>query len=113
MSSPNQFTFEVLGTPVVNFDATSDFITDAIEFCFLYVWSLKIDGTTLDGTPTITIEVSNDGTNWIAYKNDSTDSPVPGAWFDNIMPFLFTRINYKANDNTTGTVTFNLTTKDK
>jgi len=112
MSEKHEKKFEVLGVPVTNFDATSDFITDVITIDANWVWSFQssVSGI-VGGPPTLTIEVSIDGTNFFPYNINTTDVAIPGILFEDISPFEFIRINYSSNVTTAGTVTFDFTVK--
>jgi len=111
MSKPIKINFSVGGTPVVNYDGTSDFTTDTQEVCFNHVWSFQVEDNTTGGNPNYTIEVSNDGSTWTSYFNNAENIPLDESYEDNRLAFLYMRIVYNATGVSSGTVTFNLVLK--
>lgn len=78
------------------------------EVCKSYVWNIEVCLNNLTPgaeDPVITVEYSNDGVKWHQWNScatNQTDDSV--AFFDNILPFLYIRVNYQPNGATTGTV---------
>ncbi len=96
----------------VTHDASVSAVSNSLRACYKYQWSLYpiyLGLTSLDGT--YTIEVSNDNLNWFDYNNLSTDVNIVDAVDDNHLAWIYIRVVYTANTETTGTVEFNLTTK--
>jgi hypothetical protein len=95
-------------------DATLSETSQSLSNCFKYDWSLApIQSGLTTTTPTYTIEVSNDNTNWFEYNNLSTDVLIEDAVDDNHLAWIYIRIVYDAKTESTGTIEFELTQKQK
>ena len=109
MSKPIKINFEF--TDGHSHDASVSEISDAIEICYNYNWSLAPNAIGLDADPTYTIEVSNNNIDWASYETPTLDAAIDQPFDDIHFAWLFVRINYNAVANTTGTVEFNLVFK--
>ena len=95
-------------------DASVSETSESLKSWYKYEWSLAPIITGLSGaTPTYTIEVSNDNVNWFEYNNLSTDVSIVDAVDDNHLAWIFMRIVYDKGTESTGTVEFELTQKQK
>ena len=65
----------------------------------------------LDATPTYTIEVSNNNVDFFPYDTPVVDALIGQAFDDTHLDWLYIRINYDAQTNTTGIVEFPLILK--
>tara|TARA_R100000655_G_scaffold32644_1_gene64551 strand:+ start:1321 stop:1653 length:333 start_codon:yes stop_codon:yes gene_type:complete len=92
-------------------DASVSEISDAIEICYNYNWSLAPNSIGLDADPTYTIEVSNNNIDWSAYEDPTVDAAIDQGFDDIHFAWLYVRVNYNAVANTTGTVEFKLVFK--
>lgn len=95
-------------------DASVSETSDSVQSCYKYEWAVApiTSGlTSADGT--WTIEVSNDDVNWFEYNNLSTGVAIVDAVDDNHLAWIYMRIVYDAVTETTGTVSFELTQKQK
>lgn len=90
--------------------ATSDFDSSSINLSnFDGKWTLTVVRSASDGAPTVTIEASNDDTNWFEYKPESTGVDVTnGELFmdDEFLP-RYMRVAF-TSASATGTVTIKL-----
>jgi hypothetical protein len=100
--------FEVGGNKVVDYDATSDFTTDSINFFHSHDWSVDISENGTDGNPTFTIQSSNDNSKWYDYDKNATIVKIEDAFGWHYYEFKYMRIVYVATGVTTGTITINL-----
>ncbi len=95
-----------------NIDATASFTSEAVQRSRSYDWSLILIPTGLDADYKITLEVSDDGVNYAAYKLDGQliDHTKSCPIFDSILIGDFFRFKYDPNGNSTGTIsaTFNI-----
>jgi len=95
-------------------DATVSETTQSISSCYKYEWSLTPIKTGMtELTSTYTIEVSNDDVNWFEYNNLSTDVSIIDAVDDTHLAWIYIRIVYDAKTESTGTIEFELTQKQK
>jgi len=92
-------------------DASISEASESLELCFNSGWSLTPVSSGLGGSPTYTLEVSNDNTNWFSYEEASEDVSIEDGLDDTHQAFLYARINYDAFNNNTGTVSFQYTIK--
>lgn len=97
-------------TKVIDYDATSDFITDAIEFPESTRWSLNVQdyANLTPGTPTITILHSNDEFGeFVPYDDLAIDVditlPQDRSIYDDIFPSRFMKVQFKSGSST-GTI---------
>ena len=99
------------GTPVTAYAATTNFVTDGIEFNFKHPWSFQatIAGETL--IPKFTIECSNNNVDYVPYDAAMTDINIPALRHDKEFAPQWFRVSFDANGNTTGTTTFDLNLK--
>ena len=95
-------------------DATVSETSQSIRSCYKYEWSLAPIKTGLTNfSPTYTIEVSNDDLNWFEYNNLSTGVNIVNAVDDNHLAWVYMRVVYNAQTETTGTIEFELTQKQQ
>lgn len=98
--------FKVSGVDVDNFDASSDFNTDAISLGSVSTkWAIKFENNTSGGGPTYTIEYSMDGTNFHQLEG-AINLPIDKGILKSFQAVPFTRVVYTANA-ATGTLTLN------
>lgn len=109
MSKPIKIEFEFSGG--VLHDASLTETSIAYEMCFNTGWSLIPVFSSLDADPTWTLEVSNDNTTFYPYEDVNKDAAIDQGFCDTHTTFLYWRINYNADTNTTGTVSFQLILK--
>jgi hypothetical protein len=95
-------------------DASISEISEALLSCYKYEWSLfPVTSGLSSSDGTYTIEVSNDNLNWFDYNNLSTDVSIEDAVDDIHLAWIYMRVVYSANTESSGTIEFNLTTKQK
>lgn len=111
MSAPIKKIFQFAdGSP---HDASVTELSLALEFCLKYEWSIVPKAVGLDQAPVYTIEVSDDDINWFPYEDRTVDAAIDQPFDDDHLAWTFMRINYDAKTNTTGTVEFCITLKQK
>jgi len=106
-----QYNLSVSSTPVVAYDGTLDFTTDSFEMCFNHYWSFSVTDNTVGGTPTYTIEASNDNVQWYEYNLNSSLVDLADGVDDNHFAWRYFRVVYVSNAVTSGDVTFYLSLK--
>ncbi|GAG46875.1 unnamed protein product [marine sediment metagenome] len=111
MSGIIQYNLAVSGTPVVGYDGTGDFTTDAFRLCFNHAWAFSVTDSTTGGSPDYTIEVSNDDVQWYEYNSDSTNVSLDDGVDDTHMVWKYFRVVYDSTGVGSGTVTFWLSLK--
>ena len=104
------FTFTTDGT---SHDVTVSEASELLESCSNYVWNVSPSVTGLSGSPTYTIEVSNDGTTWFEYATEFTGVDIDDAVEDTQLSFKYMRVNHIAGTSTAGVVTYTLTQKQR
>lgn len=104
--------FKIAGVPAIGVDATSDFTTDAYQFCNSHDWSVSLNDNGLAGNPppTFTIEVSNNGVKWYDWDSLSTGVEIDDSPDADYMSYKYMRVVYSANGNSAGTVDVELDT---
>lgn len=108
MAKKSSYNFYISSTKAVSYSGASDFNTDSLnlsDFNGSYVLYLNSDHTT--GTPTISMEVSNDGSSWFEYTGETTDIAIPIAISDDEFLPKYLRLAYTANSSD-GDITFKL-----
>ncbi len=95
----------------INHDASVSEISEVQTICFAHFWSLVPGYSGLDADPLYTIEVSNDNILFNPYSPLTEDAAIDQGFDDTHTNFIYWRINYKANGNTTGNVKFELILK--
>lgn len=95
---------------IVTYTATSDFNTLGVDLSeFDGAWSLQVTRSATDGAPTVTIQCSNDNSNWEDYKESAgTDVTTGEIFLDDEFKLKYLRVQYYAGSGT-GTVTMKLT----
>ena len=98
--------FRVSGAAVDSYSGGSDFQTDALDLSkYSRAWVVYLESTHTIGAPTVTIEVSEDGNNWLNYVDDATNIVIPCGIGESRFYPKFMRLNYTANSSN-GNVTF-------
>lgn len=94
-------------------DASVSEISESQLVCFDHGWALSPEFDSLDGNPTYSIEVANVDTpsEFGAYDTPTLDAAIDQPFDDDHLLWQYIRINYKAVDNTTGTVKFEMNLK--
>lgn len=106
---------EVSNTAVTAYSAATTFTTDSIEFTSSYNWCLQITLSGTDANPLITIERSNNDTNWDDYSTpdtseiEMTESSI--SFEDTKMTCRYLRVHFNDNGITTGNVSMKLILK--
>ena len=95
----------ISGVDIDTHDASVGFTSDAVEFTTTKSWAVQItDYNITPGTPTLSLEVSLDGSTWSEYKSLSTDIDITDTAnrviFDEIMPFKYLRAVYVSGGST-------------
>lgn len=112
MNTPIQTKFE-FNDGIVH-DASISGTSEAIRSCYKYEWSIApITAGLTSAKGEYTIEVSNDNVNWFEYNNLSTDVSIEDAVDDIHFAWIYIRLVYDAKTESTGTVQFELTQKQK
>lgn len=114
--STGEKNIQLLVDGVFGIDATTTTTTDALDFGRSYKWSVIAKKFGCDGNPVITIEGSNNGSDWInPYFDKDTNAPIEielneivNTAFDDIFPFSYFRVRTEQGTNTTGTVELTL-----
>lgn len=109
MSSPIKIEFS-FGDGTTH-DASLTETSTSQEMCYDYSWSLVPEFSALDANPTWTLEVSNDNVTFNPYDTLTQDTAITQGFDDTHSTFLYWRIAYNAQTNTTGTVSFTLILK--
>jgi len=109
MSAPITITFQFSDGTSHNASLTEASFSQAI--CYKYGWSIAPIVAGLDQAPTYTIEVSNNNIDFFPYESRVEDAAIGQAFDDTHLDWLYIRINYNAQTNTTGTVEFPLILK--
>ncbi len=109
MINPKQYPF--IFSDGENHDASVSEISEAIQICNNYSWLLVPVSTGLDQNPTYSFEVSTDNVNWQPYEDVTEDAAINQPFDDTHLPATYIRINYNAQTNTTGSVSFGITLK--
>lgn|SRR5574343_1590564 len=88
-----------------NGDATSAFDSDSLDLTnYDGPWTIDVIRSASDGAPTVTIECSNDNSNWFTYKEQSGVSVTNGETFvDDEFKWRYIRVAYTSGSGT-GTV---------
>jgi len=92
---------------LIDNQAIGDFCSTSQELCFNYAWHLQVVKTGADGNPLLTIEVSNDNTNWDKLHSLSTNYVLINdsvTFKRSVSPFKYVRICVTSNGVTTGTI---------
>jgi hypothetical protein len=88
------------------FSAVADFNTDAIDWRkFNGEWIFVATRSLATGSPRITIQSSEDGTNWVNYGTLSTSMTIPSKFEDLIYRPNYIRFVYTISGAPTGTIT--------
>ena len=109
MSEPIKIQFKFADGLVHN--ASVSEASEAVQICFNYTWLLVPKSDSLDQAPTYSFEISDDNITWQPYAPETLDAAINQPFDDTHFPPVFVRINYNAQTNTTGTVSFDLTLK--
>lgn len=87
-------------------DATVSEISAELDNCFNSVWNIAPTESGVVGSPTYTVEVSDDGVSWFDYDILFVDVSTVDAVEDTQMSFLKIRVNHKAGTASAGTVKY-------
>ncbi len=109
MSAPITITFQFGDGTTHDASVSEASISQAI--CYKYGWSIAPIIAGLDQDPTYTIEVSNNNVDFYPYDTPVVDADIAQPFDDVHLDWLYIRINYNAQTNTTGTVEFPLILK--
>ena len=80
-----------------SYTGASDFNTNALELSENGEYILYLGSTHTTGTPKVTLQCSDDGTNWFNYKLDAVDVALPEVFLDDEFFPRYIRIAYTAN----------------
>ena len=94
-------------------DAAVSEISESLLVCFDHGWSIFPEFSGLDADPTYSIEVANidSPSQFNPYNSLTLDAAIDQPFDDTHLNWLYVRIDYKAVDNTTGTVKFDMELK--
>lgn len=100
---------------ITNWDASVGFTTDLQKLEYDHVWALQAILAGVDGSPTLTINGSDDGVNFVPYKTASTSVDLTVVAnrliFDkNFAPTYF-QVVYTPGGATVGTITLDFELK--
>lgn len=108
-ASTHRITWQVNGDNVINYPSNADFTTDSKKFELSYEFCIQAILSSLTGTPTLTLEASNDNINFVVYNPDAKDIDLTNTdnqiIYDDKFPCLYLRLKYVANGNN-GTISF-------
>lgn len=94
------------GVLVSAYSAASSFNTDAIDMRkYNGGWTFQVSRSASDGTTSVTIQCSQDGTNWVNYSSLSTDVDIPCIIEQSEFKPNYLRIVYTETGSTSGTIT--------
>lgn len=110
MSKPLKYTFNFASDGMTH-DASVSEVSESLQFCESYNWLLVPKSSGLDQAPTYSFEVSDDDVNWQEFQAETLDALITQPFQKSDLPGLYFRINYNAQTNTTGTVSFDITLK--
>lgn len=110
MSKPLKYTFNFTSDGITH-DASVSEISESLLFCESYNWLLVPKSSGLDQSPIYSFEVSDDGINWQEFQPETKDVVITQSFQKSDLPGTYFRINYDAQTNTTGTVSFDITLK--
>lgn len=98
--------FYVSSTVVDGYSGASNFNTDSMNMTEsngeIVIYLLSTHTT---GSPTATLQVSDDGSNWVNYKDKSILVSLPESFIDSEFMPKFLRVSYTANSSN-GNVSF-------
>lgn len=92
-------------------DASISEISISQQVCYRYGWSITPEVNFSGLEPAYTIEVSNNGSTWASYAEETENADVTQPFDDTHFNFLYVRINYVKGATTSGTVKFELILK--
>lgn len=98
--------FQISAVEVEAKDATVAFTTDAIRITNNSAWSVQFIKTSVDGSPTYTVQVTNDkdvSGSWVAYSAGATALSTDTPYADSSIAYKYMRVVYVATTVTTGT----------
>jgi hypothetical protein len=96
--------FKISGSEAKAVDATTNFTTDAFTFDNSIAWSVSLKDNGVVGSPTYSVEVSNNGSTWYVWSATSSGLSLNAKVNDDNMPCAFMRVNYVANAASEGTI---------
>lgn len=93
-------------TEVSAYTAVSSFNTESIDFTkYSGIWNFTATRSASDGAPTLTVQCSNDGSNWQNYGTTSTGFTLPCRFEDETFTPNYLRFVYTNTGSPTGTIT--------
>lgn len=94
-------------------DASVTETSESLLVCFDHGWSLLPEVSGLDGSPTYSIEVANvdSPSQFSPYQIETLNAAIDQPFDDTHLVWNYVRIAYDAQDNTTGTVKFEIVLK--
>lgn len=102
------FNFKVSGTAVNGYTAVGNFTSDSIEMVGSHDWSVSISESGTDGTPTYTIQCSNDNSKWYDYTGASAIA-LADSFEDHYFSYRYIRLSWTATGVTVGTISAYIT----
>ena len=113
MSKKQDYKIFLDGSKVVlNYSGNSDFTTLGIDLAdWSGQWVLYCSSDHTSGTPTVTLQISDDNADWFDYQTESTDIEIPNWFYDDKMVHRYFRIVYTANSSN-GNVSFKFVQND-
>ncbi|NRA81852.1 MAG: hypothetical protein HRU18_26950 [Pseudoalteromonas sp.] len=100
--------FYVQSTAVDGYAATSNFTTDAFDLTDRSSpWVFYATGDFTTGNPLITLQVSDDGTNWFDYRQETVNVSIPVAIRKKDFLPKYLRVVFTSNQSD-NTVTFKI-----
>jgi hypothetical protein len=98
MAKLGSLNFYVSSVSVDGYSGASDFNTDSTDLSdYQEGWIVYAESTHTSGTPTITIQVSRDGINWLNYCAETVNVAPPVAIKQSYFYPKYIRIAYTAN----------------
>ena len=110
MSNPTKYTFTFTSDGITH-DASVSEASESFQVCESYNWLLVPKSSGLDASPKYSFEVSDDDINWQEFQPETKDRLITQPFQKSDLPGTYFRINYDADTNTTGTVSFDITLK--
>ena len=105
--------FKIAGVNAEGVDATSDFTTDAFPTLISHDWSVSFNDNSVVGTPTYTIEVSNNESTWYLLNVLSTNVKFDDSITSDFLSYKFMRVKYLAGGTSSGTVDLEFSIRNK
>lgn len=98
--------FKVSGSNVNGYSATASFNTDSVNLTtYDGAWLVQVSRSLATGTPRVTIQCSEDGSNWVNYNSLSTSLTIPCVVEQSNYRPNYMRVVYTIGGSPTGTIT--------